>query len=245
MGSEVLFVAGVVAVIAATGYGYWRGQVRRQAFFAWAVEHGWTYTGSDPSLVDRWRGQPFSAGGRNRKATDVLTGVLHGFRGQYEITSFTYSYTEDSGSRGPNGQRNSTTHHAQVMALALPVPLPMLELTHDGVGAKLAKVFGGQDIQFESDEFNAAWRVVASDLKYAHDIVHPQLMERLLRPDARGVSFRIEGDTVLTWVTGMSVLELVDPRARMMAAFVESIPRFVWQDHGYDPPITTTAREGL
>lgn len=244
MRPELVFALGLVAVVALAGLGYWRGRVRREAFFAWAMERGWSYTGSDPSLVSRWGGQPFNAGGHSRRATDVLTGMLNGFGGSYAVTSFTYVYTKDNGTT-TNGQRNSTTYHVHVMAIGLPVPLPTLELTHDGLGAKLAKAFGGQDIVFESDEFNKYWRVSASQLKYAHDVVRPQLMERLLRADAREVSFRIEGDTLLTWTTGQSVLEKVDPRARMMASFVESIPRFVWQDHGYDPPITTTAREGL
>ena len=70
-------------------------------------------------------------------------------------------------------------------------------------------------------------------------------MERLLRADARSVSFRIEGDTLLVWDAGRSDLDRIGPYGFMMAAVVESIPRFVWQDHGYDPPITSSAREGL
>lgn len=173
----------------------------------------------------------------------MLTGTLRGQQGTHQVTSFTYSYTKDSGT-GPDGSRNSTTYHHHVLALRLPAPLPTLELTHEGVGAKMAKAFGGQDIQFESEDFNRVWRVESDQLKFAHDVVRPLLMERLLRADAREVSFRLEGDTLLVWVAGRSDLNRIGPCGFMMVAFVESIPRFVWQDHGYDPPMTSTAREG-
>jgi hypothetical protein len=244
-GPEVLYVLAVVVAIAGAAYGYWRSQARREAMFAWAVERGWDFAASDPSLVDRWRGQPFSAGGRKRQATDVLTGDLRGFQRQHRVTSFTYSYTEDSGGRGQNELGSSTTHRFHVMVIDLPAPLPVLELTREGIGARFAEALGGQDIEFESEAFNSAWRVTARDPKFASDIVRPQLMERLLRPDATSTSFRIEADSLLTWVPGASVLEAVGTRGRMMATFVESIPPFVWQDHGYDPPNTSTAREGL
>ena len=122
-----------------------------------------------------------------------------------------------------------------VVAVPLPAYLPTLELTAEGVGAKLAKAFGGQDIEFESEDFNRAWRVEAGDAKFAHDVVHPRLMERLLRADARGVSLRVEGTDLLSWSSGSQQLDAIAGRLQVMCALVDAIPRFVWQDHGYDP----------
>lgn len=233
----------IVLAVAVAGFGLWRAQVRQKALVAWAQSAGWSYQASDPTLVYRWVGQPFNEGGRNRRVREVLSGSVTGADGPHRITSFTYSYTKDSGSSS-NGSRSSTTYHHHVMVTPLPVALPTLELTHDGLGARLAKMVGGQDIQFESEEFNQAWRVQAHELKFAHDVVRPLLMERLMRADARSVSFRIEGDTLLIWDDGRTNLDRIGPYSFMMAAVVESIPRFVWQDHGYDPPITSNAREG-
>ena len=89
-----------------------------------------------------------------------------------------------------------------MVAVELRAFLPRSELIPDGPGATLAKAAGGADIQFESEDFNRAWRVRADDRKFAHGLVNPQVMERLLRDDARGLSLRIEGSDILCWTPG-------------------------------------------
>ena len=206
---------------------------RVKATQAWAVRTGWTYVGTDPSLVGRWRGEPFNAG-HSRKVSELVTGR---FAGRQAI-SFSYRYTTGSG-------KSRSTHTFHVVALPLPAYLPTLELTPDGVGAKLAKAFGGQDIAFESEDFNRAWRVEARDAKFAHDVVHPRLMERLLRPDAVGSSLRIEGTDILSWSAGAQQLDAIAGRLQVMCAVVDAVPRYVWQDHGHDPgPLPDEPRRG-
>ena len=196
---------------------------RVKAIQAWAARTGWTYLGSDPSLVRRWSGQPFNAG-HARHASELVTGPFGG----RPALSFSYRYKTGSG-------KNESTHTFHVVAVALPTFLPTLELTPEGFGAKLAKTFGGQDIQFESEDFNRAWRIKAGDGKFAHDVVHPRLMERLLRTDARGMSMRIEGTDLLCWSSGAQQLEAIAGRLQVLCAVVDAIPRYVWQDHGFDP----------
>lgn len=199
---------------------------REKLLREWAARVGWTYVGTDRSLVSRWQGQPFGIGS-SRNATEVVTGPFAG----RQAMSFAYRYTTGSG-------KNRSTHTFHVVALALPTYLPMVELTPDGLGAKLAKTFGGQDIDFESEAFNDAWRVRAHDPKIAHDVVHPRLMERLLQPDARGMAIRVHGTDVLCWHPGTPDMDRVASRLQVLTALVESVPRFVWLDHGYDPART-------
>jgi hypothetical protein len=196
---------------------------RVKAIQAWAARTGWTYVGSDPSLVSRWRGQPFNAG-HSRRVSEVVVGHFAG----RQAVSFSYRYTTGSG-------KNSSTHTFHLVAVQLPAYLATLELTAEGVGAKLAKAFGGQDIQFESEDFNRAWRVEARDMKFAHDVVHPRLMERLLRADARGMSIRIEGSDILCWMSGTQNLNAIAGRLQVLCAVIDAVPRYVWQDHGHDP----------
>jgi len=216
-------VAVVVGVV-------WYQRKRDAALRAWAAATGWTYVGRDPSLVCRWRGQPFNVG-HSRYAREVLVGRFGG----REAVSFTYVYRTGGG-------KNQATYTFHVVAMRLPTYLPTLELTPEGIGARISKALGGQDIQFESDDFNRAWRVQARDLKFAHDVVHPRLMERLLRPDARGVPLRIEGMDVLTWTSGATRLEAIGPRLSLLGAVVDAVPRYVWLDHGYDPGPQVPAR---
>ena len=201
----------------------WYQVHRHKTLQTWCRASGWRFVGADPSLVGRWQGEPFNAG-HSRRASEVMLGRI----GERPAVSFTYRYTTGSG-------KNQTTYTFHVLALPLPAYLPRLQLTPDGLGAKLAKVVGGQDIQFESEDFNKAWRVESRDLKFAHDVVHPRLMERLLRPDARGTSMRIEGTDILSWTTGATRTETIAKRLTLMTAVIDAVPGYVWRDHGYDP----------
>lgn len=201
----------------------WVERRRRERLRAWALANGWTYTPSDRTLVNAWRGHPFGEG-RRRRATDVLRGTFDGL----PALSFTYSWeTGDS--------KSSTRHRAHVMAVALPAYLPTIELAPEGLGTRLARFVGAQDLDFESADFNQTYRVTSSDPQVAYAVVHPRLMERLLRDDARGTPWRIDGTWVRTWAPGASDLGRLAGRLGLLTTVVRSVPRHVWLDHGFDP----------
>jgi hypothetical protein len=214
---------GAVVALGMLFVGFWLQKKRHERFFAWAVSNGWTYARTEKSLVDLSRGQPFQVGSA-RRATEVLRGTFEG----RPALSFTYEWTTGTG-------KSRTTHRAHVVGLALPTNLPTVEVTPEGLGARLAKMVGAQDIRFESEAFNQAYRVSAPDLRTAHAILHPRLLERLLRPDALGNAWRIDGTWILSWSYGTTDLARLAARLGLLAAVVSSIPRHVWQDHGYDP----------
>jgi len=222
LGSALSLLPWLLVPVVVVGAG-WYAYQRNRRIKAWAAASGWTYVGTDPTLVDRWQGAPFGIG-HSRRTSEVMVGRWGG----RPAVSFTYTYRAGSG-------KSESTYTFHVLALPLPAYLPTLELTPDGLGARVAKAFGGQDIQFESDDFNRAWRVECRDLKFAHDIVHPRLMERLLRADARGACLRIGGTDVVTWAPGSTVTDRIAGRLGLMASVIDSVPRYVWLDHGYDP----------
>lgn len=228
MTDSLLLVALAVAVPALAVVGFLTAQARQKRLMEWARRIGWTYVGTDPSLLVRWQGTPFGQG-RSRRVSELVAGRYGG----RAATSFAYRYTTGNG-------KNQETHTFQVATLSLPAYLATVELTPDGIGAKLAKAFGGQDISFESEAFNQAWRVEARDAKFAHDVIHPRLMERLLRSDARGMSIRIEGTDILCWSPGSPDLDALAGKLGVLQAVIQSIPRYVWLAHGYDPPTPVT-----
>lgn len=199
-----------------------RQRRRLRTLTAWATLNGWEYRSSAPQLTECWHGLPFGVG-TSPRATEVLSGTWQG----RPATSFQYRYTDRSG-------ENRTNHTFHVLALTLPTFLPTLELIPEGLGTRLAKALGGQDLEFESEDFNQAWRVTSRMPRFASDVVHPRLMERLLRPGSR-TNLRIEGTAILTWSAGTPDLDLIAPRLGLLDAVVRSIPRFVWLEHGYDP----------
>ncbi|WP_372594825.1 hypothetical protein [Actinotalea sp.] len=243
--ASLVAVGGVLLVVVATGKGrglagalpfllvpvalaagWWLNHKRVEAAKRWAATIGWTWVGADNSLAHRWRGQPFGTGD-SRRVTEVMTGPFGPYRG----TSFAYRYTTGSG-------KSRSTHVFGVIALSMPTFLPTLELTPENVGTRLVRAFGAQDLEFESEDFNRAWRVTARDPKFAHDVLHPRLLERLVRGDATGMSIRIEGTDILCWSTGAPDLARLGSRLGVLRAIVDAVPRYVWLDHGYDPAST-------
>ncbi len=220
---DLVVLAIPVLLIVGWYRGFRRNQTRLKTFAGWAATTGWLLLPEDGSLVGRWHKCPFGLGD-SRQALEVLPGTWSGS----SATSFTYRYVTGSG-------KDRTTHQFHVVALALPSFLSTLTLTQEGVGARLAKLVGGQDLQFESEDFNRAWRVEADDAKYGYDVVTPRLMERMLRPDAVGLGIRIDGTDVVCRAPGEQSLEALAPRLELLATIRDSVPAFVWREHGYDP----------
>ena len=206
--------------------GWWFNRKRVEAAKRWAESIGWTWVGADDSLAHRWHGQPFGTGD-SRRVSEVMTGPFGPYRG----TSFRYRYTSGSG-------KNRSTHDFGVLTLGLPSFLPTLELTPENLGTRLVRAFGAQDLEVESEDFNRRWRVTARDPKFAHDILHPRVLERLVRGDTSGMSIRIEGTDILCWTTGTPDLDLAGARLGVLRSIVDAVPRYVWLDHGYDPAST-------
>ena len=119
-------------------------------------------------------------------------------------------------------------------ALALPVALPWVHLSPEGFFDKAAKLFGAQDIEFESDEFNQAYRVRADDPRFAYDLVNPPTMHALLgagRPDVR-----VFGTYLILVRRGKLDLGAVDWALTVLAGMCERMPDFVWTDRGAVAP---------
>ena len=216
----VLIFVGAPVLI---GLAVWWQITQTKADQAWAASVGWQVLGSDPTLADRWRGTPFGVG-HGRRVSRLMAGPFQG----RAAMSFAYRYSTGSG-------KSESTYTFHVIAMALPAYLPNLQLTPENLGDRIAKTFGSQDIEFESDDFNRAWRVQAGVQKFAHDVIHPRTMERLLRADARRLNIRIEGTEVLCWTAGSLRTDVVAQRLQVLKALVDAIPRYVWLDHGYDP----------
>ncbi|SDB91844.1 hypothetical protein SAMN05216410_0915 [Sanguibacter gelidistatuariae] len=222
-----IFVVFLVVAVVIIVFGVIGQRRRREANAAWAAARGWAVLENDTALARRWSGAPFGTGS-SRKATEILAGPAAG----RQALSFRYTYTTTSGS-GEN--KSSTDHVHHVVVVFLPAPLPALTIAPETFGAKIVKAFGGQDIQFESEQFNSRWRVTSPDLRFAHDVVHPRTMERLLRPDVAGRTFGFVGDAVLTWSVGAPQLDVIDARVAVLNEMIDAIPDYVWQDRAHPP----------
>ena len=160
---------------------------------ALAAQYGWSYLPANNALAGQWSGTPFQTGD-NRRAKNVLSG-------RSTATRWLPSTTATRPTRPTRKARTTTTHNFGVVVLQLPGALPHLEVTHEGIfGGAVANALGFRDIQFESEQFNRAFRVKADDERFGHAVVTPRMMELLL---ARGeIGWRIEGNSLVGWDKG-------------------------------------------
>lgn len=158
-------------------------------------------------------------------ATNILTGPVNSHSGTVrQALSFNYQYTISTG-------KTSTTYHHHVVAVFLPHYIPTLTIAPEGFGAKVAKVFGGQDIQFESEVFNKQWRITGDNLSFAHAVVHPQTMEYLMGPAPKNVAYYFTGDAVLIYRSGPQDINQIDHMSWLSTDLIDLVPEFVWQDY--------------
>ncbi len=211
-----------VFVVAVGGFGLdlWSQGLHRRAMMRFA-DHvdGWEYRPGTRNYDRRFFTFPFGVG-RNPRDVDLIRGPFNGFA----CASFTHEYDE-----GDTDEINVTSRW-QIDIVDLPYPLAKIDIVPDDLLAKFAKLLGGQDIDFESARFNAAWRVKAGDAKYAHDIVHPRLMRRLLETDANGLAIRIEGPAVYLWAIDRRGPEDLARRLGVLTAVARLIPDFVYRE---------------
>jgi hypothetical protein len=204
-------------------FSYYRAKKRRELFAGFAAQYGWSYTPADNRLAGNWQGTPFRTGD-NWRVQNVLAGLFNG----HQMVAFDYSYqthTTDS-----KGRRTTTTHKFGVVVVQLPGALPHLEVTHEGIfGGAVANALGFRDLQFESDQFNRAFRVKADDQRFGHAVITPRMMELLL---ARGeIGWRFEGNSLVGWDKGAHEPTEVLNRLALLEQVVGQVPPYVWRDY--------------
>lgn len=212
----VLVVVGGIA-----WYGWQQAKKRREIFHSFALSQGWTWTGRDDQWTSRFQGDPFGEGD-HRKAANVLQGS---YRGR-QMVAFDYSYQTHS-SNGQGGQ-STQTHRYAVCVLQLPTWLPRFQLTPESFLGRVGTMLGMQDVELESEDFNRRYRVRCEDPKLAYDVLPPRTMELLLRRPA--LHLRLAGADALCWESGTHSPVQLLARLDTLAALIDGIPPYVWND---------------
>lgn len=216
----------VVAVALLVG-GFVLEQKRRERVMLFARNRGWRFAGEDPSLVDRWAGDPFGKGER-RRARHVLTGVESG----RPFTAFDYRYVTRS--TDSKGHSTTTTHRFGVCAVPLPVALGTVEVRPEDLFTRAAAAVGLMpSVDLESEAFNRRFLVRASDRKLASDVLSPRTMQFLL--SARPEAWRLQDAHILSWHPGRLDPAEVVRTCAVLGRVLDGIPSFVWKDAGAQP----------
>ena len=105
--------------------------------------------------------------------------------------------------------------------------MPGLRVGPEGFFSGIARMVGVHDIEFESEDFNRAYKVQAGDRKFASDVINPQMMEFLMSGNAPGFTI-IDSD--LVWVDrGRLEPTTIEPTLDYLTGVLAHVPDFVWK----------------
>jgi hypothetical protein len=173
----VLLIAGGIAAV----YFAWKQeQKRRDEMAALANEIGWRFDpDKDKSHDTEYAHFEIFRRGHSRAAYNTLTGsvAIAGRPYPAKMGDFTYKVTTS------NGKTTTTvTYRFSYLILHLPFRgIPDLLIRREGFFDKIAGAFGFEDIDFESEAFSRAFHVKCAHKKFAYDVIHPRMMEFLMR----------------------------------------------------------------
>ncbi|MCL2423392.1 MAG: DUF3137 domain-containing protein [Micrococcales bacterium] len=212
----VMVAAAVVAAI---------GRARhRDRLAALAANRGWTYTPSNRSLPSTWspgrfgRRLPFTSG----TASDIMTGRHRGHR----FTAFTAITTRTS--TDTDGHSSTDRTYFGVVVLQLPAPLPNVAVEREGFGARIAKFFGGEDIEIGSPAFDSAFRVRSDDPEFVRTLLTPDLVAWLMARNRSAGPLIIMGGDLMTWHKGSLDHKTLPTTLTGLATFASRISDDVW-----------------
>lgn len=234
----VLIVVGLGLVVLVAVLAYLADKRRREMLQRLAASRGWQYTQRDDAWAHHFEGAPFGRG-HNRQARNILRGLYDG----REFVGFDFVYHTTETSTDANGHTSSreVPHAYSVLGLRTVDGLPRLEVSPEGFFGRAIGKLTNRDIELESEEFNRAFTVVASDRRFAYDILHPRLMEQLLL--TRDVGWKLDQGWILAIEPGRHDVADLDRRVAVIDGVLDAVPDFVRQQYGL-PAAGGTGQEG-
>lgn len=223
----VLVVLVVLVLLALAGVlGYLSARKRREAVYARAAAMGFAYQPADPALMARMTGygDPFDRG-FGRSARNVLTGTWDG----RPAVAFDYQY-KTRGGRDNDVQQ----HNMGIACVHSRLAMPELTITPEGTLTRAMGRLLGDDITFESEDFNRAFRVTSTDRRFASDLVDPRMMDFLLAHGQEGI--RLAGGQAMRMVNGRLPPDQLPAAMAYLDAFLDRIPSHVRRTLGERPP---------
>jgi hypothetical protein len=217
---SVLILVLVVAVAGAIAWlAYKAKQKRREALFVFASQHGLEYSRQDVWSLDRSYGFALFGKGDGRGCENVLTGRWEAL----PLREADYWYYDET-SDGRGGHSRSYKYFSVIVA-DLTCALPHMSIERENVMTRLADHLGFHDIEFESEQFNRAFRVSSGDRAFAFRLIDARMMQWLLQA-GEGFSFEVLGPNLLVSSPRRRPADL-PPLLEVAAAFDTHIPELV------------------
>lgn len=223
----VVFLLGFLVVGALVAYGnYLAAQKRREGMAALAAARGWSYVARDDRWVSQYDGAPFGIG-----FSQQAVNVVRGTHDRRKFIAFDYWYSTREGS---GKSRRTVRHVYSVIGISTTGVLPDLSVMPEHFVSRWIGRLTDSDIEFESEAFNRAFTVTCDDRKFATDVIHPRMMELLLKtPD---LGWRLDSGTLLVCSEGEHGVARIDGVLEAIDRILDQIPDFVWKRAGITDP---------
>jgi hypothetical protein len=195
---------------------------RRRGMAGFALQAGLDYAVWDVLGVGSL---PFALLGRGDRQR--VENVVYGRWNDVDVVAFDYSYRDDE--RG-TGRSRGAEHRFDCAIVPVDAFCAALSIHPENVLTRLANDAGFRDIEFESEDFNRAFRVRARDGKFANDVVDARMMQWLL-DHGRGFSF----EAASTWLLVSSGRLRPFDMLRLIGTatgFRAHVPRVVYELYG-------------
>ncbi|MEN6544781.1 MAG: hypothetical protein ABFE07_01965 [Armatimonadia bacterium] len=171
-----------IALVPFVGLAVWgivelvSGRRRRARWREIASRLGLQFEAKDPFDTPSRQRKQFFREGHSQRAYNVMYGDYKGVR----VRCFDYRMTEGDG-------RTSGTSFFTCLLVATPVRFYPLGIRPETAGDRVNRLLGVHDLQFESAEFNRQFAVHCTNERFAYDVIHPRMMELLLRHKHREI----------------------------------------------------------
>ncbi len=186
---------------------------RRRLLAAWATKHG--LSAYDPGPEMNWLSDFAAWGpGYGHRAFDGYQGTVNGI----PVRMFQHQSRTRS-------KDSENIHNFTVVCFDAPFAAPRLRITREHWGHKLVDAFGGEDIDFESDEFSRRFWVKCKNRRFAYDIIHPRMMEWLLT--APKTHWEWQGTRLVLHVGGSIRPKRAEPLLMAGQGFLARVPAHV------------------
>jgi hypothetical protein len=215
----LLFLAVGAAVIGGVVWGYYAKRKRAETFQTMATQLGLSYVAEDPFGILGW---PFAL--FQRGDGQGVENVLWGTWQNVDLTAFDFWYYEES--TDSKGSTSRSYRRFDCAITTIDAACSHLTIDHENLLSRIAGALSLKDLQFESDEFNHAFKVNSKDEQFAYAFVDARMMRWLLE-HAGGYAFEVLGDRLL--IAGPKIQPMAFlPLFGTLKTFREQVPRAVF-----------------
>jgi len=177
----------VVGFLAYAGYRW--TEARKGELAAVAQRMGLNFDPSKRRTFHNHFGHDLFGRGHSRVAFNTITGVRRLAGHDVPVVMGDYRYVTGHG-------KHRKVHRLSYAIFRIPwLGTPKLVVRKEHMGDRLVGALGFDDIDFESEAFSRAFFVKSPDKRFAYDVIHPRMMEYLMR--VRPPNLEIVGDACL------------------------------------------------